>query len=80
MTNREKILNTNIYDFLLTIFFNENCLFKKIDNDYLKKDCVFYKEKRMPNLEDCDKCIQNWLNKETNFDPLLYYKKIKEKE
>lgn len=80
MTNHEKILNTNVYDFLLTLFFDELCLFEKIDNDYFKKNCVFPHGDIVFCPDKCEKCIQNWLNKETNFDPLLYYKETKEKE
>lgn len=62
MTNREKILKTNIYDLMMKvasktdfcpiILFGDVCP-ERIDNDV---DC------RIPS--DCKDCVQRWINEE----------------
>lgn len=60
MTNREKLLNTNIYDLLLSlnkeltqISHYETCVLEALEKKYIV--CEY---------SNCDKCIQNYLNKE----------------
>lgn len=57
MTNRERLLRTNLYDLLIMI--NENlaevedvCVLDVFD--YQTLNCI----------GKCDKCIENWLNQE----------------
>ena len=58
MTNREKILKTNIYDLMMTIT-KRGCPLAIVTGKYGPEveewqDCI----------EDCAKCIQKWLNEE----------------
>lgn len=60
MTNREKLLNTNIYDLLITMnkFIIQNsgcetCVLEALEQKHI--DCPYYL---------CEDCIQNYLNKE----------------
>lgn len=61
MTNREKLLNTNIYDLLMemnkSIIQNsgcETCVLDALENTHIACDNI-----------TCDLCIQRYLNKET---------------
>lgn len=61
MTNRQRLLNANLYDFLSTINRRildgeegQLCLMMYIDSSCLK-GCV---------MKSCGECIQTWLNKE----------------
>ena len=60
MTNREKLLNTNIYDLLIAInrqiiyrSYAETCVLEALEKTHIKCDCI-----------TCDICIQRYLNKE----------------
>ena len=60
MTNREKLLNTNIYDLLLAInkqiigrSYAETCVLEALENTHI-----------VCNNTTCDRCIQRYLNKE----------------
>ena len=60
MTNREKLLNTNIYDLLLQLnkqitqrSYGETCVVESLENNHI--GCEYF---------TCDECIQNYLNKE----------------
>jgi hypothetical protein len=62
MTNREKLLKTNIYDLMMTIRRNGHkfCPIEIID---------VAKPKCLPSIyglaqTNCEKCIQQWLNEE----------------
>lgn len=54
MTNREKILNTNIYDFLCKLY------------DSLPKECILDLIDDNGHICDgsCKECIAKWLNEE----------------
>lgn len=65
MTNRQKILQSNEYDFLRTINDiymtgqeNHYCLIGSFDYDFVQKNC------RCVEDRDCDTCLQKWLNSE----------------
>ena len=60
MTNREKLLNTNIYDLLVSmnktviqISHYETCVLETLEQEHL--ECEYF---------TCDECIQKYLNKE----------------
>lgn len=60
MTNREKLLNTNIYDLLLSMneivirsSCYETCILEALEKEYA--ECTD---------NSCEECIQNYLNKE----------------
>lgn len=57
MTNREKLIQTNIYDLLCRISS------RRFDGSRL---CIFYLlgERRTCPLIRCEKCIESWLNEE----------------
>ena len=56
MKNREKVLNTNLYDLLVKMNNRLNCEFCIID---------LISDKESPLcIADCDECIQEWLNAE----------------
>lgn len=60
MTNREKILNTNIYDLLkeMNVFIIQNSCYETCVLEALE-------QKRIACPYDrCEECIQNYLNKE----------------
>lgn len=64
MTNREKLIKTNIYDLLCTI--NGNmldifafCIMETLPGNY--DECIFPAYKRG---ERCNECIAKWLNEE----------------
>lgn len=63
MTNREKILKTNIYDLMMTIANRlENgdiCPIKLISGQYNYSRCKKYSYV-------CGQCIQKWLNQEAD--------------
>ena len=60
MTNREKLLNTNIYDLLMAmnktvmqISHYETCILETLEQENI--GCEYF---------TCDECIQKYLNKE----------------
>lgn len=61
MTNREKLLNTNIYDLLVKI--NDNMIASMCVLD-LFVDGFVACPKCETNDFNCNECIQNYLNKE----------------
>lgn len=60
MTNREKLLNTNIYDLLVSMnktviqkSYYETCVLETLEKTHI--DCEYF---------TCEECIQKYLNKE----------------
>ena len=60
MTNREKLLNTNIYDLLMAmnktviqISHYETCILETLEQEHF--DCEYF---------TCEECLQKYLNKE----------------
>lgn len=63
MKNREKILNTNLYDLLVKINHRlgcETCIIELISDE----ESLPCEEESLSYVADCDKCIQEWLNAE----------------
>jgi hypothetical protein len=59
MTNREKLIQTNIYDLLCRInrsCFPESCVVTALDKDIPSQHC----EAQI----SCEGCIESWLNEE----------------
>lgn len=66
MNNRERLLNTCLYDFLVTL--NESimhedyvCLMEHLQDKYIFDD-EKYRCHYGNTWKNCDKCIQKWLN------------------
>lgn len=62
MTNRQKLIETNIYDVLCTLHDNmlnmfAFCIMEILPGKY--EECPYQGDKHM-----CGECIQNWLNEE----------------
>ena len=63
MTNREKILRTNLYDLMMTIQRSSMCCPIEVMGDKPPNaDC----EKGLLRLYQCPECIQEWLNAEAD--------------
>lgn len=57
MKNRQRIMKTNLYDFLMTLNSNiqriyKGCILEALTGNKINCD------------QNCDKCMQEWLNKE----------------
>lgn len=62
MTNRQKLIQTNIYDLLCTLHDNmldmfAFCIMEVLPGKY--EECPYEWDKH-----NCGECIQNWLNEE----------------
>lgn len=64
-TNREKILKTNLYDFLLSINnpYENACIIENIDGSYIY-DKDKYRCWQTASPKDCAECVERYLNKE----------------
>jgi hypothetical protein len=64
MKNREKIMNTNLYDLLVKINLNldcDTCIIELISDE----ESLPCEEESLSYVADCNKCIQEWLNAES---------------
>lgn len=65
MNNREKILNTNLYDFLLSINnpYENACIIENITGEDIYDENK-YRCWQTASAKNCSECVERYLNKE----------------
>ena len=65
MTNREKLLNTNLYDLLCRMQINLDNLLPSVEFNFCVLDLIGVDiDAYCDGMGECEKCLQKWLNEE----------------
>lgn len=68
MKNRDKLMQTNLYDLLLKMHKrNSNCILYLLTGKGAEGSCPVEMGEIKIEKEKCDDCIQKWLNQNVDF-------------